>query len=798
MASFPPFPSRSNPMPHSTQPLRPPARNRLFELGAAYYPDYVPASALARRADGRLAVLSANERIREDFLRMRKQGLHIIRMGEFSWSAVEPKRGQFHTERFDLALDLAHEFDIRVLFCTPTATPPKWLVDAHPDILPFTRAGTRVPFGGRRHYDVHSATYRAESARITAAYAQAWGRHPAVVGWQTDNEFGCHGSVFLFSDAARDAFRAWLKERYFGNIENLNAHWFTSFWSQRYTEFTQVELPWSTWTDQNPHLELDFRRFSNEAWRGFQEIQVRILREHSPGRFLTHNFMTNFTDLCPWTLSEDLDVAGFDHYQMEPVPHPLTSHHDFALMASLRKRRFWVLEQQPLQVNWQTTNRRFAYSWLFLWGVQSSFLGARGMLAFSWQRMAGGAEQYHDGLVAHDVRVGESPQEKIVRAKNLFFSHLEERFGLSELPRQEEDVLCIHGMESLWTHEITSQSQEYSTRKQLDWVSALCTRLGWGLHFTPSVESARQDLTRYRIIILPGYAFEFTTLEKEALRRFVDSGGVVLSLPRTAMKLKNNQMSPLPLCLFDEDDFHFEDHGALLEGEREACVATSGSFRFEGHLWAERIAIHEPEISQWQTLARFEGGLYAGAPAALRNASFHRKGAWVHMATCPLASDGLFQWLAGALGVAPRVARHEPEERPFAPGPQPSHATAMQATLQGRVQVVPLALGARRFLGLVNFGDEDARVTLAESMVAHTCLWASIDETNFDLRLKASLWSTPEDTQSAAASARSILVAPRGVGLVEVQGPLIPSGESTQTTKLVTKKVAKKASRQTK
>lgn len=758
------FPSSS--LPRSKPPFETP-RNRLFELGAAYYPDYVPASSLTRRADGSLAVLSAKERIREDFLRMRKQGLHIIRMGEFSWSTVEPKRGQFHTERFDWALELAQEFDIRVLFCTPTATPPKWLIDAHPDILPLTRSGARIPFGGRRHYDVHSPVYRAESARITAAYAQAFGRHPAVVGWQTDNEFGCHGSVFLFSDAARNGFRSWLKERYFGNIENLNTHWFTHFWSQRYTDFSQIELPWSTWTDQNPHLELDFRRFSNEAWREFQASQVRILKEHSPGRFVTHNFMTNFTDLCPWTLSEDLDVAGFDHYQMEPVPHPLTSHHDFALMASLRKRRFWVLEQQPLQVNWQTTNRRFAYSWLFLWGVQSAFLGARGMLAFSWQRMMGGAEQYHDGLVPHDVRVAESPQEKIIKAKNLFFSHLSSAFGLSELPQQAEDVLCIHNMESLWTHEITSQSQEYSTRKQLDWVSSFCTRLGWGLHFAPSVESARQTLGRYQLIVLPGYAFEFTTLEREALRRFVDSGGAVLSLPRTAMKLKNNQMSPLPLCLFEEDAFHFEDHGALLEGEREECVAVrlKPGFRFQGHLWAERLALAKPKTSEWKTEAAFEGGLFQGAPAVLRNTSFHRGGVWVHAATCPLAGDDTFMWFAELLNVSPRVAKHTPSLSPFAPGPQASHATAIHARVQGEVQVVPLVLGTRRFLGVVNFGSSSAEITVPKGEHVQACLWANIDETDFEFQLSARHWQALNDR---ASKARKVIVEPFGVGLLEL------------------------------
>jgi beta-galactosidase len=749
----------------TTPPTLPNARrNRLFELGAAYYPDYVAASGPARTSDGEVRVLSWEERLREDFRRMRRVGLHVIRMGEFSWSTVEPRRGIFRPERFDLALDLAREHDLRVVFCTPTATPPKWLVDAHPEILPFTRDGKRVPFGSRRHYDVHASAYRNESARITALFGERWGRHPAVVGWQTDNEFGCHGSVFLFSDAARAAFRAWLKERYFGNIENLNAHWFGGFWSQRYSDFAQVDLPWTSWADQNPHLELDFRRFSNEAWRDFQQEQLSALRELSPGRFTTHNFMTNFSDLCAWTLSHDLDVAGFDHYQMEPVPHPLTSHHDFALMASLKKRRFWVLEQQPVQVNWQPVNRRLPYDWLFLWAAQSALLGARGMLYFSWQRMYGGAEQYHDGVVPHDLRVEESPQEKVLRAKHTFFRGLEKHLGLGELPRAEEDVLCVHAFESLWTHEITSQSTEYSTRKQLDWVSALCARLGWGLHFAPSIESVRADLGRYRIVVLPGYAFELTTLEKEALRRFVDSGGVVMSLPRTGLKLKNNQMSPLPLCLFNQDAFHFADHGALLPGERETCVGSAGRLRFEGHMWAERIVVRD---AAWKTLATFQGGLFDGSPAVLLNDSFFGDGRWLHLATCPLADEGLFLWLANTLGVAPRVAAVAPAPVPYAPGPLSAH----DAIPQGALQVVPLRSGPRRFLGVVNFATEEALLELGVRAqdAATRCVWASLDA---DLSLKASVWEAQQQegahSKASARAMTSLRVPARTVAIVEL------------------------------
>ncbi len=81
-----------------------------------------------------------------------------------------------------------------------------------PDMVAVDANGQRKGFGSRRHYCFSHLGYRKECERIVTKLAQAFGEHPAVIAWQTDNEFGCHDTVLSYSDAARTAFRSLVAE----------------------------------------------------------------------------------------------------------------------------------------------------------------------------------------------------------------------------------------------------------------------------------------------------------------------------------------------------------------------------------------------------------------------------------------------------------------------------------------------------------------------------------------------------------------------------------------------------------
>ena len=168
-------------------------RQERFALGVCYYPEHWPRDRWERYAR-----------------QMREVGLSYVRIGEFAWSRIEPREGQFAWSWLDEAVETLAAAGRKVVLGTPTAAPPVWLARKHPEILSVDAGGRRRDHGGRRHYDFSSRVYREHARRITRVIAERYGTHPAVVGWQTDNELSEHQS---YSSEALHAFREWLGER---------------------------------------------------------------------------------------------------------------------------------------------------------------------------------------------------------------------------------------------------------------------------------------------------------------------------------------------------------------------------------------------------------------------------------------------------------------------------------------------------------------------------------------------------------------------------------------------------------
>ena len=242
-------------------------------------------------------------------------GCNVIRIAEFAWNKFENEEGVFTFDFFDRFLDVVEQTDMKVIFCTPTATPPAWLTQKYPEVLQADQDGHIFYHGCRRHYNYNAPVYLEKTRIIVEELAQHYADRKCIVGWQIDNELNCQIGEF-FSEADSAAFRVFLKEKY-GTLNKLNEAWGTVFWNQTYTDWSQIYLPRHTpHNTSNPHLKLDSLRFYSESCISYCKLHYDILKKYLPKNvFVTTQGLfphVNYNRLH----DEALDFLTYDSYPM--------------------------------------------------------------------------------------------------------------------------------------------------------------------------------------------------------------------------------------------------------------------------------------------------------------------------------------------------------------------------------------------------------------------------------------------------------------------------------------------------
>ncbi len=490
-----------------------------MKLGVCYYPEHWPEDWWA-----------------DDARRMAELGLSRVRIGEFAWSRIEPDPGRYDWGWLDRVVETLHKAGLGIIMGTPTATPPKWLVDRMPDMIALDEAGRPRRFGSRRHYCFSHKGYHRECDRIVTAMAERYGEHPAIVAWQTDNEYGCHDTAVSYSAAAADAFRYWLAAKY-GEVAILNAAWGNVFWSMEYRSFAEIDLPNLTVTEANPAHWLDFRRFSSDQVVRFNRRQVEIIRDASPGRDVVHNYMGFFTQFDHHAVAADLDVASWDSYPLgfleqfwfsdaEKLKYARQGHPDIAafhhdLYRGLHPNgRWWVMEQQPGPVNWARFNPAPLPGMVRLWTLEAMAHGAELVSYFRWRQAPFAQEQMHAGLLRPD-RSDDVAVEEVAQA-------VADMAALGEVGDPVKEVALIFDYQSDWVTDIQPQGKGFSALRQaFEYYSAL-RQCGMNVDIVPPSRS----LEGYAMAVVPCMPI----MPDGFVEQLADFSGPILIGPRSGSK----------------------------------------------------------------------------------------------------------------------------------------------------------------------------------------------------------------------------------------------------------------------
>lgn len=465
-----------------------------------------------------------------DVSRMRDTNISFVRVNEFDWSVLEPREGEYNFTVLDKTLDLFSKYGLQAIVGTPTAAPPNWLTEKY-EVDFVDRTNTTLLFGSRRHYSFSSFDYREQSQKITAKLAERYGNHSAVVGWQLDNEFGCHDTVRSYDRDARIRFRSWLQKKY-TTIEKMNEAQGRVFWSSQYASFDTVEPPFlEVYTNNEAHT-LDWYTFSSDMVIEFAKEQTAILRKYAPSHAITTNFMVLYTDFDHHKFNREvgIDISTFDLYPLagtSAVPLSDDEMSDYlrtgvpdvqAMMHALYRGvsgaaygqnsgPFGVMEMQPGVLNWNQYRVSPLEGMVGLWTHETFAASGDLVNYFRWRQVPYAQEQTLSGLFVSDNTADQGYEE----LQAFVEQDLPQLLAQDIVSAGQSDVALVFDYTSNWVWTIEPYSGSWSVKdagytdaglKYTDLVYAFYSALR-RLGLSVDIISPEQSLAGYKLVVVP-------------------------------------------------------------------------------------------------------------------------------------------------------------------------------------------------------------------------------------------------------------------------------------------------------
>lgn len=483
-----------------------------MKYGVSYYPEHKEQS-----------------EIDHDIDLMKEAGINFVRMGEFAWCKFEPIEGQYEFDWLDDAIKQMGENGIQTIVCTPTACPPAWLVEKHPDILYKDNRGIIRPFGGRRTYCYNNPVYREYSRKIAEEIGKRYGDNPYVIAFQIDNELAQEGTGRCHCEVCHNKFQEWLEEKY-KTIDNLNKKMGTIFWGQTYNHFGQINMPVNTIEVsarqaidayyENPSLRLDFERFCSDSNIEYQNIQRDVLKKYTDKIVTTNATGIATNSINYYEAFKTLDKYAFDYY---PSLRDIEiSSFPYSFARGICDKEFWLLEfVSGGGHRLGGSGRLQQYPGALKQAVVHAFASGADLVAhFQFRTFPYGAEQLNYAIVDADG----IPRRRFFEVKSAAEDLKRLNDILSRSKIKNEVAICVD-YDVLWSLKIKPINQE--SFDYLDFCSEIYHEL-LNLGVGTDVVSYNHDIDKYKVVIVPS-PFIMSQDFKNCLKEYVKNGGVLLS-----------------------------------------------------------------------------------------------------------------------------------------------------------------------------------------------------------------------------------------------------------------------------
>ncbi len=492
--------------------------------GVAYYTEYMP-----------------YERIEKDAKMMKEAGINMVRIAESTWSTLEPREGEFSFNHIDPVLDIMHQYGIDVIVGTPTYAIPPWMVKKHPEILVTTMQG-QAKFGGRQNMDITNKDYRFYAERAIRKLMDHVNDHPAVVGYQIDNETKSYHTA---SENAKELFIKHLKEKFI-TTDSLNKVWNLAYWSQEVSEWEEFIIS-DAWANQASWLE--WSRFQHQLVTEFLQFQYDIVKEYTKeDQFITQNFDLYWRggqsygvqpQVDHFSSAKVVDIAGIDVY------HDWGDLFDGRMIAfagdytrSFKHDNYFVIETQAQARGWVTINQQLLYNGQLRQAFYSHISNGANMVAYwPWHSIHNGGETFWKGILSHDLLPNRTYKE-VTQIGSELLKHQDKLVNLET----ESEVAILYSIESFNALQVKQFSKDKDYADLVNQMYNALYELNVRADFiTPKDIEKFKD---YKLLLIPSL-YIATDEVMEAINEYIEEGGHAVMLFKSGFLDENSNVRPV-------------------------------------------------------------------------------------------------------------------------------------------------------------------------------------------------------------------------------------------------------------
>ncbi|GHV64278.1 beta-galactosidase [Bacteroidia bacterium] len=468
--------------------------------GAAYYHEYMP-----------------SERLDEDIKMMKAANVSVVRVGESSWALFEPQEGVFEFAWMDRILDKMQAAGIKVIFGTPTYSIPAWMAHRYPEVLAEHTKGGKAYYGIRQNMDFTNPTYLFFCERIIRKLMEHYAQHPAIIGYQVDNEVEARGvnnhDYFV-------GFRNYVKGKFHGDLQLLTKEWGMNYWGMNIHTWEEF-YPLDGVT--NPSYKLEWERYNRFRLAEFLNWQCDIVNQYKrPDQFVTHCFMPSFHNI------DHVESFRQMQYPAGNVYHNVQDGQDGRSIAyvgdyirTVAKGNYLITETNAQAIGWDSRGQKPLYDGQLRQNAYAQLASGANMVGYwHWHTLHYGQETYWRGILGQDLQPNRIYNEFTTTAKEF------KRIGKNLVNLKKENKTAILYSHDSY-HALNFMPYTNWERYPVQMVHSALYNQNIETDIIPCDKWT--DFSKYKMLVIPPlYVAADNLLEK--IEAFVKNGGIVVMM----------------------------------------------------------------------------------------------------------------------------------------------------------------------------------------------------------------------------------------------------------------------------